>query len=287
MFGVGRELDRNGSSPAPEWRCEKIIRMRRLAFALAGFALFSLLAVSQTQPDHPQFDAASVKVNQSSDRASTRFDATRVILVKASTKHLVLRAYPLPDYQLLLPDWVAADRGSLGYDVNVTFPAGTSDDRLQLMFQDLLATRFNFAAHWETRDVRAFEVRASDQGSKLKSAANPAPPTDFPKYTARAQNGEWHMSSQLGGAPSGLTVAGFLEALTTLHILDRPLVDATGIKGDYDIDLTAPAEVPGNRPDPSDLLNALDKQLGLKATLKTLPLRVLVIDHMDRMPTGN
>jgi uncharacterized protein (TIGR03435 family) len=155
------------------------------------------------------------------------------------------------------------------------------------MFQDLLATRFGLKVHWETRDVRAFEVRASEQGPKLKQAANPAPPTDFPKYTARAQNGEWHMSSQLGGAPSGLTVAGFLDALTTLHILDRPLVDATGIQGYYDIDLTAPAEVPGNKPDPSELISALDKQLGLKATLKALSLRVLVIDHMDRMPTEN
>ena len=261
--------------------------MNKSAFALAGFALFSILAFSQNQPERPQFDAASVKVNQSSDRPSTRFDAGRVILVKASVKHLVLRAYPLPDYQVVWPDWVAGDRGSLGYDVNVTFPAGTSDERLQLMFQDLLATRFGLKVHWETRDMRAFEVRASEQGPKLSKAANPAPPTDFPKYSTRVENGVWYVSSQLRGAPSGLTVAGFLDALTTLRILDRPLVDATGIQGYYDIDLTAPAEVPANKPDPSELLSALDKQLGLKATLKALSLRVLVIDHMERMPTGN
>jgi uncharacterized protein (TIGR03435 family) len=261
--------------------------MRRSALALAGLALFSILAFSQNQPEHPQFDAASVKVNQSSDRPSTHFDATRVILIKASIKHMLLRGYPLPDYQFVFPDWMAADRGSLGYDVTVTFPSGTSDERLQLMFQDLLATRFGLKAHWEMRDVRAFEVRASAEGTKLKQSVNPAPPTDFPKYSARAQNGEWHMSSQLGGAPSALTVAGFLEALTTLRILDRPLVDATGISGYYDIDLTTPAEVPANKPDPSELLSALDKQLGLKATLKTLPLRVLVIDHLERIPTGN
>src|SRR5580704_7898158 len=154
--------------------------MRTSAFVLAGTALFSILAFGQNQSDRPQFDAASVKINQSSDRPSTRFDATRVILVKASVKHLILRAYPLPDYQLVLPDWVAGDRGSLGYDVSVTFPAGTSDERMQLMFQDLLTTRFGLKVHWETRDVRAFEVRTSEQGPRLKQAANPAPPTDFP-----------------------------------------------------------------------------------------------------------
>ncbi len=200
---------------------------------------------------------------------------------------MLLRGYPLPDYQYVLPDWVAADRGALGYDVTVTFPAGTSDERLQLMFQDLLTTRFGLKVHWETRDVRAFEVRASEQGPKLSKAVNPAPPTDFPKYSAKAQNGEWHMSSQLGEAPSGLTIAGFLQVIDGLRILDRPLIDATGMKGYYDIDLTAPAEAPANRPDPSELLSALDKQLGLKATLKTLPLRILIIDHMDRTPTGN
>jgi uncharacterized protein (TIGR03435 family) len=155
------------------------------------------------------------------------------------------------------------------------------------MFQDLLATRFGLATHWETRELKAFEVRVSEQGSKLREAKSPAPPTDFPKYTTKTENGEWHFSSQLGGAPSGLTVAGFLEAIDATHILDRPLVDATGMQGNYDIELNVAADVPQNRPDASELLNALKKQLGLKVTLKALPLRMLVIDRMARIPTEN
>jgi uncharacterized protein (TIGR03435 family) len=256
-------------------------------FALAGFALLPATGSSQRQAERPQFDAASVKINQSSDRPSTRYDLARVILVKASMKHMVRRAFPLPDYQVVWPDWIAGDRGSLGYDVSVTFPPDTTPERLQLMFQELLATRFGFSMHWETRDVRAFEVRASERGKRLREAVNPAPPTDFPKYSSRLESGVWHLSTQLGGAPSGLTVAGFLEALNGLHILDRPLVDATGIQGYYDIDLTAPAEVPDNKPDASELLGALDRQLGLKASVKTLSLRVLVIDRLERIPTAN
>lgn len=263
--------------------------MNRKSFALviAASGCLALASLALAQTGRPQFDAASIRINQSSDRPSTRFDATRVILHKASIKHLILRAWPLPDYQLVLPGWVAGERGSLGYDVSVTFPADTTPERLQLMFQDLLATRFGLVVHWETRDIKAFEVRASEPGPGLRKAANPAPPTDFPKYSTRIQDGVWHFSSQLGGAPSGLTVAGFLEAIDALRILDRPLVDATGIKGYYDIDLTAPPEVPDNKPDASELLAALDKQLGLKASLKTLSLRVLVVDHMERIPTEN
>lgn len=256
-------------------------------FALAGLALLPATGVSQSQAERPQFDAASIRINQSSDRPSTRYDAARVVLRKASIKHLVRRAFPLPDYQVVWPDWAAGDRGALGYDVSVTFPPDTTAERLQLMFQDLLAARFGLTMHWETRDVRAFEVRASEQGPRLREAVNPAQPTDFPKYSTRIEGGVWHLTSQLGGAPSGLTVAGFLEAINSMHILDRPLVDAAGIQGYYDIDLTAPAEVPDNKPAMSELFGALNKQLGLKASLKTLSLRMLVIDHLERIPTEN
>jgi uncharacterized protein (TIGR03435 family) len=256
-------------------------------FALAALALLPASGFAQIERGRPQFDAASVKVNESGDRPFTRYDPTRVDLRKASIKHLVRRAWQLPDYQILWPAWVDAQRGLRGYDVSVTFPPDTSRELLNLMFQDMLATRFGLVTHWETRELKAFEVRVSEQGSKLREAKNPAPPTDFPKYTTKIETGLWHFSSQLGGAPSGLTIAGLLEAIDATHILDRPLVDATGIEGNYDIELSAPSDVPQNRPDPSELIKSLEKQLGLKVTLKTLSLRMLVIDRMERIPTAN
>jgi uncharacterized protein (TIGR03435 family) len=255
-------------------------------FAFAGLALLSAPGASQSQAERPQFDAASIRISQSSDRPSTRYDPVRVDLHRASIKHLVRRAWPVPDYQVVWPEWVGRS-SPLGYDVSVTFPADTSAENLQLMFQDLLATRFGMMMHWETRNVKAFEVRASERGPRLREAANPAPPTDYPKYSTKTENGLWHFSSQLGGAPSGLTVGGFLEAINATRVLDLPLVDASGIQGYYDIDLTAPAEVPDNRPAASELLGALDKQLGLKASLKTLSVRMLVVDHLERIPTEN
>jgi uncharacterized protein (TIGR03435 family) len=259
----------------------RIFRRVSLGFALAAAAF------CQTKPALPQFDAASVRVNKSADRPYTKFDATRVELHKASIKHLIRRAWNVTDYEVVWPDWVDAQRFAVGYDVMVTFPADTTPERLQLMFQELLASRFGLVTHWEMRDLKAFEVRPAESGAILKKAANPAPPTDFPKYSARTTNGEWHISSQLGGAPSGLTVGGFLEALNATQILDRPLVDKTGIKGDYDIELTAPSDIPSTKPNASELLNALEKQLGLRATLKTIPVKTLIIDHMDRVPTEN
>jgi uncharacterized protein (TIGR03435 family) len=252
-----------------------------------SLALCAAAGFAQAPARPPQFDAASIRVNRSPDRPYTKYDATRVELHKASVKHLIRRAWTVTDYQVAWPSWVDGQRGVIGYDVSVTFPADTGPERLQLMFQDLLASRFGLVTHWETRNLKAFEVRVSERGATLKKAANPAPPTDFPKYSSRVSNGEWHISSQLGGAPSGLTVGGFLEALNATRIFDRPLVDATGIQGDYDIDLTAPSDIPNRKPNPSELLKALDRQLGLKASFRTLPVRTLVIDRMERTPTEN
>jgi uncharacterized protein (TIGR03435 family) len=258
-----------------------------VALTLTYLTLLPTAGFGQSQSGHPQFEAASIRINQSNDRPSTRYDAGRVELHKASLKHLVRRGWPVPDYQIVWPSWVGDQRGAIGYDVSVTFPAGTSEENVQLMFQDLMTTRFGMTMHWEPRDLRVFEVRASEHGPKLHEAQNPALPTDYPKYSTRIERGEWHMSSQLAGSPSGLSIAGFLEAITQLRILDRPIIDATGIQGNYDIELTAPVEAPENKPDQVELLNALDKQLGLKATPKTLPLKVLVVDHLERTPTDN
>jgi uncharacterized protein (TIGR03435 family) len=262
------------------------VKSPSLRFALVAFALLPATGLSQSPASRPQFDAASIRVNRSSDRPSTQYDAGRVTLHKASFKHLVRRGWPLPDYQIVWPASLP-ERGQVGYDVSVTFPPDTSPERLQLMFQDLLTTRFGLVMHWETHELRAYEVSISNRGLRLHEAANPAPPTDYPKYSTKIVNGEWLMSSKLGAAPSGLTVAGFLEMISTMRILDRPLIDATGINGYYDIDLTAPVDVPENKPSPSDLLGALDKELGLKATPKTLQLLMLVVDHLEQMPTEN
>lgn len=250
----------------------------------SALLICTVAAFAQTLP---QFDAASVRINQSSDRASTHYDAARVDLHKASMRHLFRRAFPLPDYQVVLPAWVDAQRFAVGYDVSVTFPKETTPDNLQLMFQDLLETRFALKSHWETRDTKLIEIHATGTGPKLKPAANPAPPTDFPKYTTRVDKGEWHFSTQLAGAPSGLSIAGLLDALNATHLLGRPLVDATAIEGIYDLEFSAPADPPDNRPAESEILSSLEKQLGLKATSKTVPLKILIVDRLEKTPTEN
>ena len=67
---------------------------------------------------------------------------------------------------------------------------------------------------------------------------------------------------------------------------ERPVVDATGLKGKYDIKLTwSPGN--GDSDNGPTLLSALESQLGLRLERKQAQLEVLVVDHAERFPAEN
>ena len=61
----------------------------------------------------------------------------------------------------------------------------------------------------------------------------------------------------------------------------RPVIDDTGMKGEYDFRVEwAPDEKPGSsRP---SIFAALQEQLGLKLEAERGPVEVVVIDHVER-----
>ena len=91
---------------------------------------------------------------------------------------------------------------------------------------------------------------------------------------------------------SSSTMAELAEALS--HVLHRPVVDKTGISGQFRYHLTfapedASASEIGGPPPASDspsIFGALQEQLGLKLDSAKGPVEVLVIDHVER-PTEN
>jgi uncharacterized protein (TIGR03435 family) len=88
---------------------------------------------------------------------------------------------------------------------------------------------------------------------------------------------------------------GEFVSLLQRAVLDRPVVDKTGLTGKYDFDLTwapdetqfggevpvAPAEAPA-----APLFSAIQEQLGLRMTATRGPVEALVVDKAER-PSAN
>jgi uncharacterized protein (TIGR03435 family) len=70
-----------------------------------------------------------------------------------------------------------------------------------------------------------------------------------------------------------------------------PVIDATGLTGEYDISLywipQRPDSIASDDPNGPDLIGALQQQLGLRLEPKKGPIEVLVVDHAEKAPTAN
>jgi uncharacterized protein (TIGR03435 family) len=95
------------------------------------------------------------------------------------------------------------------------------------------------------------------------------------------------------------TAQSLANLLRNLLHTGTPVIDKTGLTGAYDFKLLyappnlppAPSSEPQSVPTASmpapDLITALEKQLGLKLEAKKIPMQVVVVDHVNRTPTGN
>jgi len=76
-------------------------------------------------------------------------------------------------------------------------------------------------------------------------------------------------------------------ALSLVIEARRPVIDSTGLTGDFDVELTfAPYNAPVADSTAPDLFTAVQEQLGLKLEPTKAPVDVLVVDHVEK-PTAD
>jgi len=144
------------------------------------------------------------------------------------------------------------------------------------MLRSLLAERFQLKVHTESRNLPAYALVVSNSGSKLL----PSTGTGGPSKT---------MLGQLVVPKMGM--AQLVQILE--FDVDRPVIDRTGLTGDFAIHLewtrerarTAAGDVPVDQSRPS-IFSALQEQLGLKLESIKAPVDVLVIDRVE-LPSAN
>jgi uncharacterized protein (TIGR03435 family) len=254
----------------------------RISLFLMSLCFLAMAAACAGQSGSPRFEVASVK--PSPQQGLGRFsggpgssDPERIIYESTTLENLLEGAYGgLAPYQISGPDWLGAEF----YTITAKLPPGATMDQLRQMIINLLADRFGMVVHRITKDFDGYEIVAAKGGPKLTpSVGNSADP---PVYRmTRDSNGVTRYTF----ARTSMTMMTY--RLATMMRMKTPVLDHTGLSGRFDFTLdveTTPPEFDDNSVNVSD---ALQKQLGLKLNRIKVPREVIVIDHIERVPTPN
>jgi uncharacterized protein (TIGR03435 family) len=178
------------------------------------------------------------------------------------------------------PEWFN-DR----YDIEARADGTYSVDDLHTMFQNLLADRFNLRFHKEVKEGNVYALTIDPAGLKMK-------PNDTPQDYNIPVNPSG-MGDYTGKRVPMPYLCWFLGQQVQRD--ERPVIDETGLKGNYDFRLhflpELPPEIPrDNLPaevlERPSLFDALREQLGLKLVAQKGPVERYVIDRLER-PSAN
>ncbi|HUA62996.1 MAG TPA: TIGR03435 family protein [Verrucomicrobiae bacterium] len=288
--------------------------MRRAA---AGFLLMictGWLACGQPTETRQGFEAADVHISPKSTSLFSRSSTSggRYQVKNATMVDLIRAAYNFDADKILGgPNWLELDR----FDVIAKSPPDITPDGRRQMLQKLLAERFKLVVHEDTKPMPAWSLTA---GKKLQmkpaeaAGENPKPEDIGCKPQSQAPvagqpMGRVMMSNSSGAVttfdigPGGtvryacrnVTMAAFVDALRSMfgtNLNQRPVLNETGLEGRWNFELTYTAGMlfmGGDTGGRISILEAVDKQLGLKLEEKQVPTPVMVVDSVDRKPAGN
>jgi len=193
------------------------------------------------------------------------------------------------------PAWMAADAFDLVVKVDPAtterwskLPQQPVDEERRAVMRDLLADRFQLKLHREMREMPALLLTVGKDGSKLQTpVAEKSLQTGVPQSRINFPGrGHWDGHYAL--------MSNLCRSLAGRPEMDgRPIVDKTGLTGQYDFTLRwapfdpAPgsASMDSSEQQPS-LFTALQEQLGLRLIPGKEPMEVLVVDSADK-PSEN
>jgi uncharacterized protein (TIGR03435 family) len=245
-----------------------------IAFVLGGYSLngqgvpaVKSFEVAAIKPE-PPFSFEKMMAGQIHTGSIRGFQADFQFV---SLLDLLSFSYRVKPYQISGPAWIGDGR----WDVHAKLPEGSSPDDVPEMMRSLLAERFKLLAHRENREHSAYQLGADNDGPKFKesppdeepasdknSNQTSAPPTfslgGFPggggnmNFNNQGQgvitggpNGVTRVSQSLNGGAmqiemSRMSMASLANMLSSFT--DRPAIDGTGLKGNYQVALDLPFE---------------------------------------------
>jgi len=183
-------------------------------------------------------------------------------------------AYGVQDSQIAGPKWLQTEH----FDITARAEGLAASASLKLMMQALLADRFQFRFHTESRDMKAYELIVAKGGHKLRESAADAEPS--------------RENSAIGTVGRAISMKEFADFIA--GPLNTPVLDNTGLTGRYDFGLDFSAYIPTDehamKPDYIDgnsiISNALQGELGLRLVMKKAAVEVMVVERVEK-PSAN
>ena len=263
---------------------------------LAVVALMGTLAAAQSA----SFDVASIKPRQ----RGLQPPQTRMLVTPGSISFQAVNladclrwAYAVADYQIAgVPESISG----LRWDIDARTAESATDTELRRMFRRLLEERFALRMRQSSETMRVSVLTVAANGPRLRPAADDAPLTN-----------DWRMSPLYQGSKAGpgtsvlrelrserVSMRYFAEYLS--RQIRMPVIDRTGLHGDFAFAIEWPAEpgetlrAPGTPPPsgtPPDLFGtagrvAIREQLWLTLTATDASVDVLVIESVQQ-PSEN
>jgi bla regulator protein blaR1 len=281
---------------------------RKLILTTAGMAAtigplaFGALQIhaqspAETAASRPSFEVASIKPNHGDSPCCTYGgkEPGGYRIRNISLKSLISVAYELPDNQISGgPSWISTEH----YDIEATMSDSQHRaieklskreqfHQIDLMLQSLLTARSGLTVDHQPREFSGYALTVAKGGSKLHMSGTPEPPAS--KHPD-SHGGSYLAAFQATDSPLHSLVV-FLS-----NELGRPVIDETGLSGNYDINLEVPLESQTDVDPQTDvdtqtdvgsaLITTLQEQLGLTLKSRKVSGDMLVITHIER-PTEN
>lgn len=275
----------------------------------------------------PAFEVASIKralplsidnIQAGQFHVGMHINGSRADYGYMSLADLIPYAYRVKRYQFSGPRWINETR----WDILAKISVGQSADRAPEMMQNLPAERFKLAIHRENREQSVYTLVIGKGTLKIKESAAEEEATATPQPADNVRMNSNSGGSVISGGATGtvrvttgpnggtqmqmpkITMAALADML--MQFMERPIVDATELKGDYQVTLNLPSDLMMGMPAAQKLTAILGlgsfgmvsstsgaaifqavEDLGLELKSRKAPVETIIVDHMERTPAAN
>ena len=235
----------------------------------------------------PSFEVATIKPSKPEEQGKAFLvRGRRFQIVNMNLAEILSFAYGVHAKQIIgAPAWVNTDK--YDFDAQPDGEGAPSDRQWKGMLQKLLAERYKLTFHHDKRELSVYVLAIAKGGPKLTKSEGD--PNGLPGLFFR----------ELGALNVRNANMADFASLMQNAVLDRPVVDQTGLSGRFDFTLNwtpddsqfggMGAKIPpstDNSKAPPALYTAIQEQIGLRLDATKAPADVLVIDHVEK-PSEN